>query len=312
MFEKEIRRKSEELLETKTVDMVIGYTSGSLPFQARPVLISSPEDTEQLVWNHFSSPNLARYLLPYRDSSKKIALLAKGCDARAVMVLIQEKQFPRERVHIIGLPCPGMISKTKLEKELGEIKEEDFSFEKDTFLWQGKKWEIFPFLEDTCSRCRYPNPPLYDELIGEKREPWGSSSTDYLEKINGQSKEERWQFWEEELSRCIRCYVCRNACPLCYCKECFAESDLPRWVSGVPTLSDNLFFHLGRSMHLAGRCVECGACERACPEEIKIGLLPLKVEMIIKNNFSFEAGLSLEEDAPLLTYRETDPGEFIK
>ena len=311
MFEKEIRRKAKELLEAKAVDLVIGYTFGSLPFQARPILISSPEDTEQLVWNHFCSPNLARYLLPYRESSKKIALLAKGCDTRAVVILLREEQFPRERIHIIGLPCSGIISKRKLEEKLGEIKEEDFSWEENSFLCQGKKWEIDSFLEDTCARCRYPNPPLWDDLIGEKREP-RESSVDYLEKISSQAEEERWQFFTQELSRCIRCYACRNACPLCYCKECFAESDVPRWISGVPTLSDNLFFHLGRSMHLAGRCVECGACERACPEEIKIGLLPLKVEEIIKNNFSFEAGLSLEEEAPLLTYKENDPGEFIK
>ncbi|MDK2896229.1 MAG: hypothetical protein PWP04_349 [Candidatus Atribacteria bacterium] len=312
MFEKEIRRKAKELLEAKTVDLVIGYTSGSLPFQARPILVSSPEDVGKLVWNHFARSNLARYLLPYRDSSKKIALLAKGCDARAVAVLLQEEQFPRERIHIIGLPCPGVISRRKLEEKLGEIKEEDFSWEENSFLFQGEKWEVRPFLEDTCARCRYPNPPLYDELIGEEKEPWRDGSVDYLKELDNQSREERWQFFAAELSRCIRCYACRNACPLCYCKECFAESDSPRWVNGVPTLSDNLFFHLGRSMHLAGRCVECGACERACPEEIKIGLLPLKVEEIVRENFSFEAGLSLEEEAPLLTYKESDPGEFIK
>ncbi|MCX6090196.1 MAG: 4Fe-4S dicluster domain-containing protein, partial [Candidatus Atribacteria bacterium] len=107
-------------------------------------------------------------------------------------------------------------------------------------------------------------------------------------------------------------YACRNACPLCYCQECFAESTRPQWVSPAPSFSDNCLFHLGRTMHMAGRCVECGACERACPENIPIALLPLKVEAIIREDFHFESGVEEGTVAPLLTYKENDPGEFIK
>ena len=312
MYEEELHRLSVKLLDE--VECIIGYASGTLPFRSRPFLCRKKEDVELLTFDHFSGSNLTRYLLVKDLQKKKVAVLAKGCDARTITVLLREGQIKRDNVVVVGLPCYGMVSLRKLEKRFGPLRPQDFTWHLDTFTFQGKNQSIGPFLEDTCQRCLYPNPPLFDYLVGPRveyvpRERWKEDSLKRLEEI---SPEKRWEFFAQEFQRCIRCYACRNACPLCYCKECFAEAQRPYWLSPAATRSENLFFHAGRALHMAGRCVECGACERACPLEIPIALLPLKVVELIREHFTFEAGVSPDREPPLLTYRENDPNEFIK
>ena len=84
---------------------------------------------------------------------------------------------------------------------------------------------------------------------------------------------QRWSFWEEELSRCVRCHACREVCPLCFCERCVADKTQPQWIESSPHGRGNLAWHLTRAMHLAGRCVGCGECTRACPAGIPLGLL---------------------------------------
>ena len=314
MFEETLRHLTKKLLREKSVDGVIGYAPGRLPFRTEPIIATRENQLDRLVWNPFCGNNLARYLKYYKNMNQKIALLVKGCDARALQVLLNEEQIGRDRLYLIGLPCRGLINLDKLKRNFPDSSPEDFQWNEEGWLYRGQKIDFFPFLEDTCQRCRYPNPPVYDILIGETIEtnPFQTGKKDYLESLDSLSPEERWKRWSQEMTKCIRCYACRNACPLCYCQECFADSTKPQWISPAPTPSDNFLFHLGRTMHMAGRCVECGACERACPVSIPIAQLPLKIEAIIREQFQFEAGMEKEISAPLLTYRENDPGDFIK
>ncbi len=108
MYEEEIRTLSAKLLEKG--EGVIGYAPGTLPFRTRPFLCQKKEDTEHLIFNHFCGVNLARYLLSKDLKGKKVAVLAKGCDARSIMVLLKEGQINRENLIIVGLPCYGMVS----------------------------------------------------------------------------------------------------------------------------------------------------------------------------------------------------------
>jgi L-lactate utilization protein LutB len=106
------------------------------------------------------------------------------------------------------------------------------------------------------------------------------------------------------MDRCIRCYACRNACPMCVCRDhCIADTRDPHWLSQETDVQQKWMFQLIHAMHLAGRCTECGECERACPMNIPILSLRQKLNREIKELFDYEAGVDPEGVPPLLTFK---------
>jgi Fe-S oxidoreductase len=71
-------------------------------------------------------------------------------------------------------------------------------------------------------------------------------------------------------------------------------------------------FHFLRAFHCAGRCTDCGACERACPVGIKVRQFTKKLEKDILDLYHFEAGMVLEGRPPMDVYLPDDPENFIK
>jgi ferredoxin len=304
LLTKQIREIARKLLKEKKVDVVIGYEPGSLPLRRRPCFVRKEEYVDRLVWDGWCDKTLATYL-PKRK--ERAAIIAKGCDSRAVVELIKEKQVPRDQVVVIGVPCKGVLDRARVETSVdsGRIvkKEEGPEFE-ETLKREG-------FLLECCKTCAHPNPVLHDELVGEPspektRDPFAD-----IEAFNSLTPEERWAYLSREMEKCIRCYACRNACPLCYCPECFVDASLPQWVGKSVEASDTMVFHLVRAYHLAGRCVACGACERACPMGVDLGKLNRMLLKEVKDLFGYEAGLGLEEKSPLSTFRPDDPEAFI-
>jgi ferredoxin len=127
-----------------------------------------------------------------------------------------------------------------------------------------------------------------------------------------QTPDERWEYFNKQTEKCIKCYACRNACPLCYCDECCVDSSQPQWFGKSTARSDTQAFHIMRTFHTAGRCVDCGACMRACPMDVDLRFLNKKIEKDVREQFSFEAGTNLEDQPPLNTFKTDDPQEFIK
>ena len=273
----ELHSKARELLASGEVKVVIGWAKGSMPERTRPIFITNPEDVERLVWNGNCRNNLSIYLLRKEIRTLgKTAILAKGCDVKSIVALIQESQIKREDVFIFGLSCDG----------IGET---------------------------ICSNCDVRTPPFYDVLIGEEKEP--TVNGDFFENVAEMEKKdfsERWNFWQEEFDRCIKCYACRNACPLCYCNICIVDKNRPQWISPSQNGQGNLSWNIVRAMHLGGRCVECGACERACPMNIKIGLINQKLANVVQDSFGYRAGM--DPDAPMIvaTYNVDDDEGFIQ
>ena len=309
-----IRDTAKKLLDREKVDLIIGFERGTLPLRSTPCFVRTSEEAEKLIWDASCENNLARYL---RGRKEKVGIVAKGCDTRSIISLIKEKQVAREQVFIIGVPCHGMIDRRKIEAKLDgkEILETDEVTE-GVILKGSDFTEIVDkaeLLHNSCNACSYRNPIIYDVLIGDKiEEKRGIDEYGEVKEFEAQSADMRWQSFTNEISKCIRCYACRNACPLCYCQECFVDSSQPQWIGKTTNLSDTSIFHIVRALHTAGRCVDCGACDRACPMGIDIRKLTKKIEKDVKELFHYQAGVNVEDVPPLATFGLDDPQQFIR
>jgi formate dehydrogenase subunit beta len=169
------------------------------------------------------------------------------------------------------------------------------------------------YLYSSCRACTHRNPlhaairvgdPVEESALGN-----GYPDASEFEKM---TPEERWAFFEKETRRCIRCYACREACPMCYCAECFVDSANPKWIEKGLSPADLQFYHMVRAYHQTGRCTACGACERACPMDIPLVYLTQKLNEAVEELFDFKAGVDDKATAPLSTYNAEDRQEFMK
>lgn len=312
-LETSLREVARKLLGERQVDVIIGYEKGSLPLRTTPCFISSIDDVDGLVWNESCENNLAKYLV---DRKEKVGVVAKGCDARSIVMCIIEKQIERDNVFMIGVPCSGVIDRKKVEDNLEGREILSSTTDDEQIIIRGDDFEQVlvkeECLHDACKTCQHRNPPIYDVFVGEKVPEVKKAVEAGLSRLEKMSASERWEYFEKELGKCIRCYACRNVCPLCYCKECFVDQSMPSWLGKTDDLSDVMFYHIVRVFHVAGRCVDCGACSRACPMGINLRNLNKKVEKLVKDLYDYEAGLSLKDIPPLATFRLDDPQDFIK
>lgn len=145
-------------------------------------------------------------------------------------------------------------------------------------------------LAQACA-CALPYPDEW--LEGEQVEPKDPRPVEWEEK----SPLQRLELWRAEFEKCIKCYGCRNICPMCFCKECSLESEDVVTKGEIPP--DLPMFHLVRALHMIGRCVDCGLCEEACPASIPLRTLYKKINDIIETRFQFRSGIEQTEQSPL-------------
>jgi len=314
-YTQKIREISARLLKECKVDMVVGFRKGTVPMMNEPCFIRKPEDTQLLVWDSHCGINLANYLY---NRKEKIAVVAKGCDSRNIVTHIVENKIKREQVHVIGVPCTGMADKRRialLTQKEGEIQEVSEEGERITVKGEGfsRTFEKAEVLQDNCTTCLHRNPVISDEKVAEPvSEQAGIDPFEDIRKIEALLPEEKRAYFQNLVTDCIRCYACRNACPLCYCPTCFVDESRPQWVGKSEDPTDTMTFHFLRAYHCAGRCTDCGACERACPVGIRVRQFTKKLNKDCVDLFQWEAGLTLDERPPLDTYRPQDPNDFIK
>jgi ferredoxin len=146
-------------------------------------------------------------------------------------------------------------------------------------------------------------PPLYDEYVNDSRV---DSLKPEKTKTEEDSLAENLEKFQKEISKCILCFSCRQACYGCYCKTCFIERDLPDWQPSNIDAGTKMTFHLGRAMHLAGRCVECGACEASCQSGVNVRYIIKEVTKFIEEEYAYSAGMNLEQKPALLINKFDD------
>ena len=288
-----LRETARRLLAEDRVDLFIGYEMGTRG-ATRPAFIYEPEEAERLVWNSACTHNLTGYLRDARRPARqgepppRIGLLVKACDARSLALLLHDGQVERERITVVGVVCEGM--------------RQGAGFPAD---------RLSDAMQSRCLGCTDRVPLLCDELIGEAGAIEGVRALDEVAALEALPIAERRAFWAAQFDRCLRCYACRQACPLCYCEECLAEQLGPPWEEIAIRAPENAFFLIMRALHLAGRCVGCNECARACPMGIRLDLLNLKVARDAEALFGYRAGEAVDATPVLATF-ESDEERVLR
>ena len=307
--------KAVSLLESGTVCAVLGWGKGEFAYDVTPTVFESAEEIrENFVWNDFCGANFSKYLVSKtRKIEGKILVFLKPCDTYSFNQLLTEHRFDREKVYAVGVPCEGMADIAKVKAAAGEgISAIDFTDAglSVTTLYDDEH-KVIPYadvLAERCVNCKSKKHVAYDELLGESGEVLESARFDEVERIEAMTPDERFAFWQGELSRCIRCNACRDVCPACTCEKCVFDNPNSGAENKAPANSfEEQMFHIIRAFHVAGRCTDCGECSRVCPQNIPLHLLNRKFIRDIDNFYGeYQAGAEVGSRAPLVDYNLDD------
>ena len=115
-----IREVARKWLADGTVEAVVGWEQGTYGEKSSPVLVRKPEDADRLLFNERCTNNLMTYLKrdPVR-SMEKVGIVAKGCDIKSLIGLLQESQVEREKVMVLAVTCEGV--KTGRRNRSGQV-----------------------------------------------------------------------------------------------------------------------------------------------------------------------------------------------
>lgn len=266
--EEELRSIARSLLENRVVELVVGYERYGK--SVRPCFISKPEEAGRLVWSPECWFNLAKYLRSLRG--RRVGVVAKGCDGRSIVELVNENQVDRGSIVVVAVECTGVNRPVKYGST-GAVS----------------------IPAEYCGRCVSRVSPVADYLV--KADGQGSPEESPGATVHASD-------WLSLFAKCLKCLACVKACPLCYCTECSIEGFKPDLVHRLRDSMELFSFHLTRALHMAGRCVECGACESACPVEIPLTRLYHELNDWFRENYSYVPGSRIGEAPPALVFKE--------
>ena len=261
----EVRAHVEERLAA--LDGVIGLRrtdEGTAPY-----LFRAGDDLSQLVLEpHYPLASIVA-LLQKRYPEARFGVVARGCDARAMVEMAKRQQIDPDRLVLLGVACTAE--------------------------------------EAEACYCAHPAPDTtqWDQaiVIGTPVQP--ASPHPMIADYQAMSPGERRAFWQWQFRKCIKCYGCRNICPECFCESCALED--PLWVEPGVLAPPFPAFHLIRAMHMAGRCVACRQCEQVCPAHIPLTILYDLIRRDVADLLSYVPGADIDALPPLSLTLEDAP-----
>jgi formate dehydrogenase subunit beta len=294
---------------------------------------------------------------PLEQKEGKIAVVLRPCEVRAVIELIKLKQILPDSLYLIGYDCPGVFDVKEYrdsveaggdaDKVRGEVLK-GFAGAEERNTQAGADSD--KALRGACQVCTHftadsadlslcwigaEDHSLLVNVLSEKGEQLaqalqGAAGLEETQNPPGRGKQieavraRRLKAQEQdqvellsELQACIRCYNCREVCPICYCKECLlvpakmgysSERYLRRAQKKgqIKMPVDTVLYHLTKMNHMASSCVACGLCEQACPMDIPLGRIYSRVGRHVQALFDYVPGRSLEEELPVTTFKEEE------
>ncbi|MEE0877814.1 MAG: 4Fe-4S dicluster domain-containing protein [Treponemataceae bacterium] len=271
--------RAKELLSNGTVNRVIGWEKGLFEDDQTPRVFTSVEELDKdFIYDDYSVATVSKYLIKETKKEGKILAFLKANDTYSFNQLVKEHRVNRDNVYIVAVPSNGEAQKGKIHVVYDEIMDTDGKI-------SAKKEES---LED--------------------KEAFNKERFEMIAKLEAMTADERFAFWQNELSKCIRCNACRNVCPACTCEQCVFDN--PKSGVSQKAAADSFeekMFHIIRAFHVAGRCTDCGECSRVCPQNIPLYLLNRKYIKDVDEIYGeYQAGEDTESRAPLNTYKTDD------
>ncbi len=303
--------RAKALLESGEVARVIGWKKGEFFYDSTPASFETVDELKDFVYDWFCGANLSKYLIQMSKKEGKTAVFLKPCDTYSFNQLVKEHRIKRENIHVIAIECLAKLNiETIKEKTDGIVKSVNVEDKDVKVVTTSGEYTLYKpeVVLSKCAVCNKTHQVKDEEIILHERPERDVNRFAEVDKLEAMTADERFAFWKEQLSKCIRCNACRNVCPACSCVKCVFDN--PQ--SGISAkANDSEFeeqlFHVIRAFHVAGRCTDCGECSRVCPQNIPLHLLNRKFIKDIDGLYgAFQAGETDEGKTPLTSYTEGD------
>jgi len=310
--------RAKELLNSGEVNRVIGWKKGDFCYDESPATFTI-DNIEEMVYTDFSGANVSKYLIAESLKEGKVLVFLKPCDTYSFNQLLKEHRIKREKFYVIAIACNGKLDIDKIRNlNIDGVLNAEISLDnvKISTLYGDKTVVKQEIMLEKCLTCKTKKHAVADEYLGESSQDTANDRFSKVRELEAMTEEERYAFWQQELSKCIRCNACRNVCPACSCVNCVFDNPQSNVDSKANSNEfEEKLFHVIRAWHVAGRCTDCGECSRVCPQGIPLHLINRKFIKDMNEFYGeYQAGEELDVKAPLNSFKTEDrePSEFDK